>query len=252
MTRLQSTMILHSGVKIPAGEQLQRRYPLLNPDQERTGASIHEPTEKEIVRQLFSSPTYRSLILQNLKLNPEVLADVLLEVGEPVTRRGSKPGDVDVLIHRMGAPRCSIGIEAKRVEIYAEEKGKDNAYRLHKISKAVEQGQGLVEMGFYQAYVAVILLVDALPRSQENGNVFHSLAATHTYTTILRNLSELSSHVGIIVIEVVQPGGQPFQEMGSIVVTVPRLAPITDQKDELTNRINHLYSEKSLLSQYRI
>jgi hypothetical protein len=201
-------------------------------------AGIHED---ELVERLLTDPLWRSDMFE-LHGIPRGLAPkrrVSLD-----TAPGEYRGDIDVLLCAPEHPEQAVVFEVKRIKFGApalRPSGRPNKFREFK--KAVQQANRLAQVGFWQVYLYVIVVVDA--REQNAGR--------HTYrglSTELKSLvtsvvtpRELSARVGLCDLEFVQPMDYPPLTVGSHSLHLHRLATAVPQSEELTKWVAGILSK---------
>lgn len=241
--------IVYDRISIPLGSILKEKYHLFERDATGEGTDIHSENEAAIVKWLFSRSDFKSLVLAEIGCN--INSDVLVEVKEPLVKSRQLPGDFDLLILQRGSPHFCIAVEVKQVKVWAETGNQDNRSKFEKkLQKVIAQATGLVQHGFHQSFVCILMAVNGSPRTEDHENIFYSGASTRTFQLIRDRLTELHESVGIILIEIVQPTKKAFAEMGMVGVHLAQPAKPRPQEVELTNRIKALYASEELLARY--
>jgi hypothetical protein len=200
-----------------------------------TSDAITAQQEAAVVQWLLGRSPAKGLVMSELKLSEDV--SFWPAVAEPVTDLHRKPGDVDALLCGRDSPHTATAVEAKCVKVVAVAVGQDRVNRLGKLSKAVQQVNGLRDMGFHESYLAVLCLVDAQERLEPN-TVFREMSPktlSRVYDFPCRD--DLHREVGFLIVEIAQPTAKGFNRMANINVCRVQAAIAQDQPIELTNRI---------------
>lgn len=155
------------------------------------------------------------------------------------------PGDIDALLVPEGNFRRAIAFECKRVKVqsdaFVDHGGVPN--KLGNLPKALVQASKLVEAGFRQVFLMVVVQVDARRHPAQNW-LTRGLRPDHVKT--IRNavdLTILHKYAGAIIVELTQPADKPIEDAGGIGVDMIRDASPQDQPRALTRSIHTLFAK---------
>jgi hypothetical protein len=169
--------------------------------------SIADVPEKNLVRRIREDwYAWDALInIKGLPDKPTVHLEVPLD-GAP----GQPKGDIDILLHELGAPALATAIEVKRIKVSTkafEAGGSPNGRP--GFEEGVVQANRRAEMGFHQVYLYVLVVVDAREnnlRRHGSGEITYD-GLTPDLRTKIRNaisLQSLRPGVGLVVHEFIQ------------------------------------------------
>ena len=173
---------------------------------------------------------------------------VWFRVGEPVVPdRKGYPGDIDMLAYHADCPERALGVQCKVLTVEVGEPNleggpnRDTVGWLSKrLQKAVSQSNGTWKLGFWKTILVVFVEIDAsvYEGTQILLPVPHPGTSTRVYSSQV--LDGLQKGVGLLFVDVVQPGGRSIRGRGSIDYRWAS-EPIVHLQDEgLTDRIRCL------------
>jgi len=118
--------------------------------------SIADIREEHFIEQLLGSDPYWRLNLFNI-LGIDRDPTPLLQV--PLT--GLEQGDIDILLVAQDRPQTATAIQVKRIKVSprALQTGRPN--RLRDLKEGKEQANRLAQLGFWQVYLYVFVIVDS-------------------------------------------------------------------------------------------
>jgi hypothetical protein len=201
----------------------------------RTVEVITDQQEAAVVEWLFGTSPAKGLIRSELELSEDV--PFWPAVAGSVTDPQRAPGDVDALLCEKDSPHTATAVEAKCVKVIAEADGQDHVNRLGKLPKAVQQANGLREMGFHRSSLAVLCLVNAQERLEPNTVLREMSPKTLSRVYDFPCRDDLLSDVGFLIVEIAQPTAKGFNQRANINVCRVQAAKQLEQPIHLTNRI---------------
>lgn len=166
-----------------------------------TSESLAAIPEGQLVRRLLDNDHWRGRILRihgipdGVQYFPEVDLDGL-----------NAKGDVDILAVDPGAPHLATAVQVKRVRVsersFATD-GKPN--KLNEVAKLKRQASLLVELGFWQVFAFVFVVVDS--RVRNTGRYAFDGMTPQLRAKVDQgiNTDGLHAHAGFIVYEFTQP-----------------------------------------------
>lgn len=163
--------------------------------------SLAEIPEVDLVRLLLSDSHWRERILRldgipdGVKYFSEVELDGL-----------DAKGDVDILAVNPLTPHLATAVQVKRVRVSEKSFAKDGKpNKLNEISKLNRQASLLVELGFWQVFAFVFVVVDS--RVRNVGQYAFDGLTSELRTKIEQGISTegLNARAGCIVYEFTQP-----------------------------------------------
>ena len=162
--------------------------------------SVADLKEGELIRRLLAERHWRERIL-NIKGIPDG-ATPLLEV--ELDDLG-KRGDIDILLVHPSQPEKATAIQAKRLKVgpRAFISGKPNRFK--DIKKLYEQTNLVLDLGFWQTFSFLFIVVDS--RIRNLGKMQYDGVTTGLRETIDRNLdgNGLRPEAGLVIVEITQP-----------------------------------------------
>ena len=137
-------------------------------------------------------------------------------------------------------PHLAAAIEVKRVKFGAAGIRKGRPNKLKGFEKGIRQANLLARVGFSQAYLYVLVVIDS--REQNAGNDNYSGLPTNLKAIIDNaiGLKDLDPRVGLVRFELVQPRDMPALGIGSWFLQLVRLSKPVMQSAELTERVRQL------------
>lgn len=162
-------------------------------------SSLAEMSEPALVRALLSDAHWRSRVL-GIHGIPN---DVVPYPNVPLD--GLASGDIDILLVAPDGFDQVTAIQAKRIKVHEPTFATKMPGKLSELSKLQQQSNLLASLGFWQVYSFVLVTVDS---RVNNGNQLSYAGLTASLTARIESaisLDGLSSRVGLVHFEIVQP-----------------------------------------------
>lgn len=193
--------------------------------------SLASVPEHDLVKQLLGDPHWRSRIL-NVKDIPEgsTLCQTLLPKGPGEESKG----DVDILVVPPDHPEFATAIEVKRIKVGAKQFSGQPPNKLKEFRKGVGQANKLAEIGFWQAYLYVFVVVDS---RENNVGRYKFDGLNQQLSSMIRQVikpDSLNERVGLMHHEFVQPVDENPLSTGTFEANLIRLARPVNQPEDLT------------------
>ena len=157
---------------------------------------------------------------------------------------GNCKGDVDALFCLPENPEQTVAFEIKRIKFgipALRPGGRPN--KLHEFKKAAQQANLLAQIGFWQVYLYIIVVVDA--REQNLGkNTYAGLNSqlkSLVYSTV--STGPLDERVGLGILDFTQPMDYAPFEVGGHGLHLVRMSKPTAQSPELTEWVVRTFDE---------
>lgn len=194
--------------------------------------SIAEIPEPELVAKLAGDAYWRSYItsIKGIPDHSVVCRNCLLK---ELTKQ--RQGDVDILVVPVNRPECATAIEVKRIKVGEEALRSQKPNKLNELNKGFRQTNKLAEIGFWQVYLYVLVVVDS-----RNNN-----AGRHTFDGLPQTMGSAIQHAitpdalnkraGLMHYEFVQPMDDAPLGVGSFNASLIRLAEAIGQPKEVTD-----------------
>lgn len=200
------------------------------------GESDRNKSEQIIIKWLFSKPAFREIFYPLLNISYD--SNVRFDVKSPIIPNPNRtPGDIDIMLFNWGQIEKTVAIEVKKVKYICEPDGRERLNKVHDIKDGVSQTKGLLEMGFYQTYLAVIIVSDGR-NIILNNYVFRGISRECFQEVYdFQDRENLNDRVGLIFIEIVQPTSVSVNNTGVIGVCIDREAIKQEQSKDLTERL---------------
>jgi hypothetical protein len=207
---------------------------------ENTGNAINDAVQKEsmIVKWLVSQECFKSMLLNELDL-PDCTKFYKNLTKPFITTPYNNPGDLDILLINPDQPQNSIAIECKKVNVF-KYSGQDKINKINKVKKSVKQTKGLLEMGFYNVYLAVI--IGTFGSKHTEANLLYRGIGEQKFQELydFPDRENLDSRVGIMFVEVVQPTGNSLNQTGIISLCIDRFAEKQEQSKSITENVKSM------------
>lgn len=210
-----------------------------NDDLNSKDESAAKQKEKAILRWIFNHPVLRMMFLEELSV--KIASRHKLEVGSPIVENpNKKPGDIDVLIWEQECPHEAIALECKRVKVVVDDTGRDQVNKVNAIGNGVGQANAVLDLGFHQTYLAVLIVVDG--RLRQESNVLFRGSTDETFTRVYEfpQRDRLHKDIGIMFLELTQPTGKDINRMATLAVAIDKDPTPRRQPVSLTNKISLL------------
>src|SRR5690349_14794624 len=137
---------------------------------EFTHNSIADIPEDKLVEHLLSGPWDELFELAGMQRGMANRQKVLLDAAP-----GKFKGDIDVLMCFPGHPEQAVAYQVKRIKFGISQLSNRKPSKLREYEKAVQQANRVAEMGVWQVYLYVVVVVDAR-RQNEGENTYAGLS----------------------------------------------------------------------------
>jgi hypothetical protein len=199
--------------------------------------SIADIPEQELIRDILADPLRRSDMLRIDGIPNNCL------ICESVTHDdapGNKQGDIDILVCHPDRPHEATGIQVKRIKITESAFHTGMPNKLQAFEEGVRQANTLAQLGFWQIYLYVFVVVDS--RENNGAQVSYAGASPELQNVISQTVStrDLDQRVGLIKYEFVQPMDYPPLSVGTGSTRLCRKATTGAQSNELTEWVRQL------------
>lgn len=208
---------------------------------ELTHPSVADIREEDLVDRLLSDVYSRSNYFELHGLPRGMLNKQRVSLNKAP---GESKGDIDVLSCAPGRPEEAVAFEVKRIKFGVSALrpgGRPN--KLQEFAKAVQQANRLAQLGFWQVYLYVIVVVDA--REQNAGRLtYEGLSSELQYlvsSTI--TLEGLDKRVGLCDLDFTQPMDYAPLTVGTGGLHLHRLSTPALQSAELTTWVKDIFSK---------
>jgi hypothetical protein len=191
--------------------------------------------ESEIVKLVFETPMFVSLVLDELSLPGAT--SYSLTVRSPFTTPSEKPGDIDVLLASEQAPNNGVALECKRVKVRTSTDGDQRINKLEAFGASYDQANALHALGFGRTFLTAISVVDG--RFEPERNFLFRGASPQTFQRLFETAVAvpLDGGIGVLYIELAQPVSAPIQSAAVFSVAVIREAGRREQSSATTGMI---------------
>lgn len=197
--------------------------------------------EEDIVKWMMNDWSFREIILRNLFPKAKSI-DYFFGVKKPITKTGTKPGDIDLLLVNNN-DNISIGVECKIVKA---ESFKDKPPKINKIDSlkkgGVAQVNKYIELGFEETYILIIILDDG--RYYKNPNILFRSTPYESLKALFEDpwVDDLNGNIGIAYAVISQINGNDINQTRGMGFRIERKAVPQEQTDDLTSKIKKLIS----------
>lgn len=200
--------------------------------------SIADIPEDQLVARLLSDPTWPSdfFELVGMPRGMSKRQSVLLH-----TAPGNYRGDIDVLLCDPDRAEHAVAYQIKRVKFGIDQIRAGKPNKLSEFRKLVQQANLLVEMGFWQVYAYVVIVVDT--REQNSGRLTYQGLSPKLRSLVDQEISLelLHPRIGLGILDFTQPMDcKPFA-VGTQGLHLRRLASSAPQNPALTQWITTLF-----------
>jgi hypothetical protein len=207
--------------------------------------SIADISEDQLVERLFSDPVWGSDFFE-LAGMPRGMANrqrVLLN-----TAPGDFKGDIDVLLCDPDHPEQSVAYQIKRIKFGINQIRNGTPSKLQEYKKVAQQANLLAQMGFWQVYANVVVVVDA--REQNSGRLTYAGLSAELKTLVdsAISLDLLKERVGLGILDFTQPMDYKPFTVGTHGLTLRRLSTPAVQSQDLTKWVSGLFSKPERLT----
>jgi len=200
--------------------------------------SIANISEDRLVKRLLSDPTWPSDFFE-LAGMPRGMSNrqCVPLAGAP----GNYKGDIDALLCDPSQPHHAVAYQIKRVKFGISHIHNGKPSKLSEFRKLAQQANLLVEMGFWQVYAYVVMVIDT--REQNAGKVTYaglSPKLKHLVETEI-SLQLLHPRVGLGILDFTQPMDRKPFTVGTQGLHLRRLATTAHQDPKLTQWVTNLF-----------
>jgi hypothetical protein len=206
----------------------RKRINLCNPTHRM---SLFRQPEGQLVRRLLDNTHWRGRILRihgipdGVKYFPEVELDGL-----------NAEGDVDILAVDPATPELATAVQVKRLRVSERSFAKDGKpNKLNAVSKLNRQASLLVELGFWQVFAFVFVVVDS--RVRNAGRYAFEGLTPELRSKIDQGITteELDARAGCIVYEFTQPMEDHPLGTGTFGGRIVRMPTCSSQRSAVTS-----------------
>lgn len=169
----------------------------------------------------------------------------LTGVKNPILTGREEVGDIDALLVSINNLSEAVAVECKRIKAVVTN-GVASINGIDNIKKGIRQANALRSLGFFKAWLAVIVIVDGRGET-ENNFMFRGLPQRdfsnifkRTYEYALCGERKLHDDIGIVFFEIVQPKDKAIDDASFISMCVCRGASTVKQPDALSEQIKVL------------
>ncbi len=222
----------------------KQEYSFFKDEDDEAGERFANTIETDIVKWIFNHP-YRitdTLFFQELEISKSHTP--YFEVGPPVIKDSSAPGDIDILLVDKDRPQYSIAFQVKRIKAVINE---DNVSELKtsQINKGVQQAKWMHEKyRFHKSYLMLGIVTDS-QRRNHNSQIFrYNTVEEKSVIYEHSGFGDLPEDIGIYIFEINQPSSNSINYTATIAAKALRFAKPSEQLNDTTNRIN-LFLEKT-------
>lgn len=212
---------------------------------ELSQVSIADIPEDKLVERLLSDPLWASDLFE-LASMPRGMVNrqrVLLD-----TAPGNFKGDIDALLCSPNHPEQAVAYQVKRVKFGIDQLRNRMPAKLHEYKKVAQQANLVAQMGFWQVYVYVVVVVDA--REQNAGKNTYAGLSSELKSLISSAISTrpLDERVGLGTLDFTRPMDYPPFSVGSSGLHLCRLSKPVTQSKELTQWVAGVFAKSEELT----
>lgn len=202
--------------------------------------SIAEIPEDQLVDRILADPLWGSEFFQFAGMPPGMLNRQCVSLE---TAPGKRKGDIDILFCAPNLPEKAVAYQVKRIKFGISQLRNGTPSKLEEFKKLAQQVNLLAQMGFWQVYADVIVVVDA--REQNAGKVTYQGLPSKMRSLMSSVISTqlLDERVGLGVLEFTQPIDYPPLTNGSHGLNVRRFSKPAMQTEELTKWVADVFSK---------
>ena len=206
--------------------------------------SIADISEENLVERLFSNPV-RGSDLFELAGMPRKMAN---RQRVPLnTAPGDFKGDIDVLRCDPDHPEQAVAYQIKRIKFGINQIRNGTPNKLGEYKKVAQQANLLAQMGFWQVYAYVVVVVDT--REQNSGSLTYKGLSAKLKAQVDSAISPelLKERVGLGILHFTQPMDyEPFTFGTQL--TLRRLSTPAVQSEDLTKWVSGLFFKPERLT----
>jgi hypothetical protein len=206
--------------------------------------SIAEIPEDKLVSRILADPLWGSEFFHFYGMPSGMVNRQCLSLE---TAPGNPKGDIDVLFCVPSLPEQAVAYQVKRIKVGISQLRNGTPGKLKEFKKLAQQANLLAQIGFWQVYADVILVVDA--REQNAGKVTYeglpSEMRSMVYSAVSFATRFFDERVGLGVMDFTQPMDcAPFTN-GTHGLDIRRFSKPATQSEELTKWVSDVFSKDS-------
>ncbi|HEX5482145.1 MAG TPA: hypothetical protein VFZ08_05910 [Terriglobia bacterium] len=158
---------------------------------------------------------------------------------------GQSQSDVDILLSPPCRPDLTTVIEVKKIKVSSAALRNQTPNKLQGLKKGKKQANARAEIGFWQVYLYVLVVVDS--REQNAGRFTYDGLSPELRSFIGQaiTLEDLNERVGLFHCEFVQPMDKKPLSVGTYHGHLIRLARPVEQSREVTEWVKHVTADAS-------
>ncbi len=207
---------------------------------ELDGESNRHQPESYLSQWIFSKNIFKEYLFSFL--NIPFYTMIGYEVRKPLVDSHNLP-DIDIFLVNKDSFKESIAIEVKKVKYFFDDKGNEILNKLQDVEAGVKQSRKLLEMGFNQVYLMIIIISDGRNLTQNN-YVFRGISNQKLKDVYnFPGRDKLDKRIGIIFIEIVQSTGLSINHTGNFNVCFDVMAEKQEQPNSINDKIKQYISE---------
>lgn len=166
----------------------------------------------------------------------------------PLTDLGQ--GDIDILLVAPGRTSTPTAVQVKRIKVGPRALRTEKPNRLRELEEGKRQANLLAEIGFWQVYLYVFLVVDSREQNAKEiaaGRISYDGMGQPLRSAVLQALSPLGldPRVGFMHWEFTQPMDHKALTMGAYGGDLVRLAQPLEQSARVTEWVSKTYSART-------
>ena len=195
--------------------------------------------ETDIVKWVINKDVCRKLLFNELSITSTLMLDGIKDKCFPNSMK-PKGGDIDFICLQDNNHFQAVCIEFKKVKIRIDANGDERINHLGGLETLIQQGNLRRSQGFFKTYICVVSLIDN--HLYKTPNIFtRRKSGRYNCTYNIDEMQGINNEVGIILIEITQPTGKPYNEMFGFGTCNIKNAVGIEQSRNLTKEIEHLF-----------
>ena len=180
-------------------------YLMFSDDDDREKEKVNSVAESALVKWIFTDP-FRSidyLFYKELGIGEQYKP--FFDVGDPIIKDDSGPGDIDLLLVDPNRPNKAIAFQVKRIKAEISE-ANQAALKINNIGKGISQTRYMHEKyRFFKSYLMLIIVADTKNR-KSRGQMFRYLRPDEKDVVYEHEgFGDLPEEAGIYIFEINQP-----------------------------------------------
>lgn len=159
------------------------------------------------------------------------------------TAPGNFKGDIDALLCDPNHPEHAVAYQVKRIKFGINQLRNRSPSKLQEYKKVAQQANLLAQMGFWQVYAYVVVVVDA--REQNSGKNTYAGLSSELKSLVASAISTRPLHlrVGLVTLDFTQTMDYAPFTVGTHGLSLHRRSTPAVQSQELTNWVAGLFSQ---------